>query len=582
MVLSQRISLLAGLLVAVLLVFLVVQSSVQEADTQTEGLENRAAGDEPTYPDVEGRKFETGEIIVKIEEEATQADLRDLNRQNGARTEEDLPRSDVNLVDLPPDLTVREAVREYEASPDVEYAQPNYLLYPSKTANDTYYANYLYGLNNTGQTVNRSAGTPDADIDAPEAWDTTTGSQGTVVAVIDEGVDVNHPDLRDNIWRNPGEVAGNNVDDDRNGYVDDINGWDFANDDASVYDPDPITGEGDEHGTHVAGTIAAQGNNGSGVTGVNWDAQIMSLKFLGASGGSTIDAVAAINYAVNKGVKISNNSWGGGGYNQALYDAIKRADGAGHLFVAAAGNGGTDGVGDNNDTTPQYPANYNLPNVISVAATNNKDTLASFSNFGATSVDLAAPGVDTVSTYPEGYYGYMSGTSMATPHVTGVAALLKSQDPAMDDAQMKSRILGSVDTKTSLQGKVATNGRLNAAGALGQSAVQEAPAPTPAPAADTTRPTVTSVKPRSGSKTRDRTPAIAATVRDDRTNLAKSNIRLYVDGRLKAFKYNTGTDRLTTTSGKLSFGRHKVKIVARDAAGNTTTVNSVFTVLRPR
>ncbi|HET7478562.1 MAG TPA: S8 family peptidase [Rubrobacteraceae bacterium] len=557
-----------------LLVFLTIQSSVQKAQTETEGQLSPPTGEEPTYDGGAGKKFETGEIIVKIEPEASPADLRELNRENDARTEEDLPKSDVNLVDLPPDLTVKEAVDVYEQSPDVEYAQPNYLLYPTKTTNDPYYARYLYGLNNTGQTMNGTAGTPDADIDAPEAWDTSTGSQNTVVAVIDEGVDINHPDLRDNIWTNPGEVAADGKDNDGNGYIDDVHGWDFANNDASVYDPDPITGQGDEHGTHVAGTIAAQGNNSTGISGVNWDARIMPLKFLGANGGNTLDAVEAINYAVNKGVKISNNSWGGGGYSQALYDAIKNADVAGHLFVTAAGNGGADGVGDNNDTTANYPSNYNLSNIISVAATNNKDTLASFSNFGATSVDLAAPGVDIVSTYPESGYGYMSGTSMATPHVTGVAALLKSQDPALDDASLRSRILGSVDKKDSLQGKVATGGRLNAAAALAGTS-------TGASAPDTTKPVVSAVRPLAGSRTRDRTPAISATVRDDRTNLAKSNIVFYVDGRRKTtFAYNTSTDRLTFTSGRLSYARHTVKIVARDAAGNVGTKIWRFTVAR--
>ncbi|MGB3684117.1 MAG: S8 family peptidase [Rubrobacteraceae bacterium] len=451
---------LIAMVVAVTTVFLVVQGSVQKAESEDKLTE--PTGEKPTYDGPEGKKFETGEIIVKIEDEASPSDLKDLNRENDARIEEDLPKSDVNLVGLPKDLSVKDAVDEYEKSPDVEYAQPNYLLYPTKTANDTYYDRYLYALNNTGQNINGSAGTADADIDAPEAWDSTTGSQRTVVAVIDTGVDVTHPDLADNIWRNPGETPGNNVDDDGNGYVDDINGWDFLNDDASVYDPDPVSGRGDEHGTHVAGTIAAQGNNSTGVSGVNWNARIMSLKFLGKNGGSTIDAVEAINYALDKGVKISNNSWGGGGRNQALYDAIKRADSAGHLFVAAAGNDGTD-----NDTTARYPTNYDLPNVISVAATNNKDRLASFSNFGTKEVDLAAPGVDIVSTYTGDRYGYMSGTSMAAPHVTGVAALIKSQDPSLDDAQIRSRILGSVDKKDGLRNKTATGGRLNAASALG-------------------------------------------------------------------------------------------------------------------
>ena len=285
---------LIGLVTATTVVLLAIQGSMQDADGQPESELTKPKSEEPTYDGPEGKKFETSEIIVKLEEDAAPVDLKDLNRKKGARIQEDLPKSDVNLVELPRDLGVKEAVDEYEKSPDVEYAQPNYLLYPTKTANDAYYERYLYGLNNTGQNIYGSAGTPDADIDVPEAWGVTTGNQRTVVAVIDKGVDVNHPDLRDNIWKNPGEIAGNNKDDDNNGYVDDINGWDFINDDASVYDPDPITGEGDEHGTHVAGTIAAQGNNSTGVSGVNWDARIMALKFLGKNGGTTLDAVEAI------------------------------------------------------------------------------------------------------------------------------------------------------------------------------------------------------------------------------------------------------------------------------------------------
>ena len=204
-------------------------------------------------------------MIVLLERPASPADLRELNRENGARVEEDLPRSDANVVDLPRDLCVTEAVQAYEESPDVAYAEPNFKLHPAAAPNDPSY-NSLWGLNNTGQ----SGGTPDADIDAPGAWDTATGGPDSVVGVIDEGIDVNHPDLRDNIWANSGEVAGSKLDDAGNGYVGDVNGYEFANDDPTVYDPDPISG--DEHGTHVAGTIAAVGNNGVGIAGVNWDA----------------------------------------------------------------------------------------------------------------------------------------------------------------------------------------------------------------------------------------------------------------------------------------------------------------------
>ncbi|MDP8902025.1 MAG: S8 family serine peptidase, partial [Actinomycetota bacterium] len=335
-----------------LLLFLGLQGTTQEAITQP-------TREEPTYEDGSGRAFAPGEVIVVLEEPASQSDLRELNQENDASIEEDLPRSDVNVVDLPRDLSVAEAVREYENSPDVAYAEPNFKLQPAATPNDPGYKD-LWGLNNTGQT----GGTVDADADAPEAWEVTTGSPTTVVAVIDDGIDTSHPDLNGNIWTNPDEIPGNGRDDDGNKYIDDVNGWDFANDDKTVYDPDALNGgKGDEHGTHVAGTIAAEGNNGEGITGINWDVQIAALKFLGPDGGTTSDAVEAINYAVAERMPISNNSWGGGGNSKALQDVIAKADAAGHLFVAAAGNGGSDDVGDNNDATPHYPSSYTNSNV---------------------------------------------------------------------------------------------------------------------------------------------------------------------------------------------------------------------------
>ncbi len=557
MSISYRVSLLAGVFAATLLLFLGLQGATQEALTQP-------VREEPTYEDRSGQAFASGEVIVVLEEQAGQADLRNLNRENDATIEEALPRSDVNVVDLPRDLSVNEAVRAYEDSPDVAYAEPNFKVQPTVVPNDPNYRD-LWGLNNAGQT----GGAPDADADAPEAWDTTTGSPDTVVGVIDEGIDVNHPDLRDNIWRNPGEVAGNRIDDDNNGYVDDVNGYDFANDDATVYDPDLISGKGDEHGTHVAGTIAAVGNNGIGVAGFNWDAQVASLKFLSAGGGHMSDAIEAINYAVAEGIDISNNSWGGAGRSRALEDAIRRADKAEHIFIAAAGNGGQDGVGDDNDATPDYPASYNLPNIVAVAATGDTDRLASFSNFGATSVDLAAPGVNILSTLPNNRYGRYSGTSMATPHVAGVAALIESQQPGpAGDAEIRSRLLRYVDEKASLQGKVATNGRLNAVGSLTESG-------------DTTKPRVTSPRPAPGGSTRDRTPNVAATVTDAETELRQDSIRFSLDGNTRDnFSYDAGTDRLTYTPPRLAFGRHKVEVVAEDDAGNVTTYTWGFKVVR--
>lgn len=418
------------------------------------------SADVPSFRPSSGEEFASDRILVKLKAGVPDRALEALNRQNNAESGKKLPHTRVDVVKLPRELPVQAAIRRYEASPDVEYAEPDFVFEPSQTtsANDPFYPK-LYGLNNTGQT----GGTAGADINAPEAWSTTIGDAAVVVAVIDTGADINHPDLKNNVWTNPGETAGNGVDDDMNGYVDDVNGWDFYNGDGTVYD----AADGDKHGTHVAGTIAAQGNNDLGVVGVNWKAKIMPLKFLGPNSGYTSDAVEALNYAVSKGAKISNNSWGGGGSSRTLKDAISRADSAGHLFVAAAGNGGSDGVGDDNDSTPSYPASYDNPNIISVAATDSKDALAGFSNYGATSVDLSAPGVGILSTLPGNTYGGYSGTSMATPHVSGVAALLKAKNPTADDATLKDHILKAVDAKSNLSGKTVTGGRLNAAEALG-------------------------------------------------------------------------------------------------------------------
>ncbi len=378
--------------------------------------------------------------------------------------EERLPGLLTAVVDLPDNLPVEQAVQRYEADPAVEWAEPDFILQPSDvTPNDPGFSD-LYGLNNTGQ----SGGTEGADISAPGAWSVTTGSEDTIIAVIDTGVDVEHPDLEGNVWTNPNESA-NGRDDSGNGLVDDVNGWDFHNDDNSVYNEE----DGDEHGTHVAGTVAAEGDNEVGVTGVNWQAQIMPLKFLGPSGGFTSNAVKAIDYAVDNGATISNNSWGGGGRSQALQDAITRAGEAGHLFVAAAGNAGND-----NDANPFYPASYDNENIVSVAATDSNDQIASFSNFGQNSVDLGAPGVRIVSTLPGDNYGAFSGTSMAAPHVAGTAGLLKSTDSGLDAAQLKQQMLENTDRLSSLENRAVTGGRLNAADSLSLEEVPPRPTET--------------------------------------------------------------------------------------------------------
>jgi len=365
-------------------------------------------------------------------------------------------------VDLDPAADWAATLLAYQNDPNVLFAQPDHRVSLQLEPDDPQYPG-LYGLNNFGQMPFEI---DDADIDAPEAWNVTTGSHSTIVAVIDTGVDYNHPDLAANIWTNEGEIAGNRIDDDGNGFVDDLHGYDFANRDGNPMDDH-------FHGTHVAGTIGAVGNNGIGVVGVNWDVQIMAVKFLDENGGGfESDAIAALNYAVANGASISNNSWGGLGFSAAFQAALQNAANQGHIFVAAAGNDGW-----NNDLDPFYPAGYNVSNVVSVAATDYTDQLAWFSNYGKQSVDLAAPGVDILSTFPTTMTGAMSesgfstnyesisGTSMATPHVAGVMALVKSIHPEWTHQQIINKVLNSVDF---IEGAslTATGGRLNAAAAV--------------------------------------------------------------------------------------------------------------------
>jgi len=378
--------------------------------------------------------------------------------------------------------------------PHVAYYAPNGIVKTATTIpDDTYFEDYLWSLNNTSQT----GGTLDADIDAPEAWDITTGDSSLVIAVIDSGVDYTHPDLADNIWVNSDEIPDNGIDDDDNGFIDDIYGWDFCTMYDGLTDSDPM--DENFHGTHVAGTIAAVGDNAMGVTGVAWHTQIMSIRFLDTFGdGYSSDAVAAVNYVTmmrrDHGVTITaiNASWGGELNDPFLYDAIEASGEAGILFVTAAGNGGMDHIGDDNDMWPQYPASYDLDNIITVAATDHNDDLAVFSNYGAITVDLGAPGVSILSTFPTEvtggmirerfsttHYETISGTSMATPHVSGVVALLYSLLPDSPYQRIRDAILDSVDPLTSLDGITVTGGRLNAFGALqalGMQIVDSSPA----------------------------------------------------------------------------------------------------------
>jgi subtilisin family serine protease len=339
----------------------------------------------------------------------------------------------------------------------------------SQIPNDPRFGEQI-GANNSGQTP--PGGILDADIDAPEAWNLQTGSRNVVVAVLDSGIDYFHPDLAANIWTNPGEsgvLANNGIDDDQNGLTDDVHGYDFVNNDG-----DPLDDNG--HGTHVAGTIGAVGNNGVGVTGVAWQASLMALKFLDQNNsGTASDAIKAFNYMtmmktrlVNPvNIVVSNNSWGfGGGVNVGLRQAVQQAGDVGILTVAAAGNGNALGVGINNDETPFYPASFADDRVISVAASDENDLLAPFSNFGRTTVDIAAPGMGILSTEPGGKYGKRNGTSMAAPHVSGVAALVFAQHPDATPEEVRDAILQSADKVAPLGPRLVTGGRLNAYGAL--------------------------------------------------------------------------------------------------------------------
>ncbi len=403
------------------------------------------------------REAVPGELLIGFQSGVSAADEKQLLKMVGAVEKRRFKAIHGSLARLSPDALAA-ALEQLRQDPRVRYAEPNFVVHADAAPDDPFY-NRLWGLDNTGQAISGFPGTPDADIDAPEAWATTTGSSAVTVAVIDTGIDWSHPDLSSQIWVNPGENCSgcrtDGVDNDGNGYVDDWRGWDFVNDDNN-----PMDDHG--HGTHVAGTIGAASNNGIGITGINWSVGLMPVKFLNAQGsGSEAGAIAAVLYAAQNGADVLNNSWAGGDYSQALADAITVADGHGSLFVAAAGNDGSD-----NDEVPTYPASYDLPNVLSVAATDNSDHVAYFSNVGRRSVDLGAPGVNIYSTWPGASYQYLSGTSMATPHVSGAAALAKAAFPSAGGIGLKALLLDSVDPDASLSDITATGGRLNAATAV--------------------------------------------------------------------------------------------------------------------
>jgi subtilisin family serine protease len=438
-------------------------------------IENDPVLSEQTVSALE-QNFVPGQLLIKLKTVTTKSRISDdiLAAVEGTIVEEiktgamELANArkggntgDLILVDSK--LGTMAAIEKLKQMPEVEYAEPNWIYQHFATSNDPYFTNNsLWGMSAGGNQFGSQAAT---------AWGANKlGSATVYIGIIDEGYMYTHEDLAANAGVNPGEIAGNGVDDDGNGLVDDVYGWDFDGNNSSLFD-----GTGDDHGTHVAGTIGGVGGNGKGVAGVVWNVKLMGAKFLGSRGGTTSNAIKAVDYFTdlkNKGVNFvaTNNSWGGGGYSQALKDAIDRANVAGILFIAAAGNSGTD-----NDASASYPSGYDSPNVIAVASITSSGALSSFSQYGATTVDIGAPGSGIWSSVPvasgkgknatigSGYASY-NGTSMATPHVSGAAALYASLNPNATAAQIKAALLNSATPTASLAGKTVTGGRLNVSG----------------------------------------------------------------------------------------------------------------------
>ncbi len=399
--------------------------------------------------------YVAGELLVKFKTDAARQQLFSVHSRIGANVAKEFSDLGWQQVVLPADISVAEAIQLYRSESSVAEAQPNFIYRVGAMPNDPSMGN-LYGM---------------TKISAPTAWDTTTGSNSVVVAIIDTGINYNHEDLAANVWINPGETAGNGVDDDGNGYADDMNGYDFV-----FLDGDPA--DDHSHGSHCAGTIGAVGNNGRGVAGVNWNVRLMALKTHdGAVGASTsVRVISAFNYVrdmkMNRGVnvRVTSNSYGGPpeatSYDQALKDAIDAAGNADILNVFAAGNDNF-----NNDLTPTYPGSYNSPSILTVAASDQNDAKASFSSYGATSVDVAAPGVAIYSTVLNQGYGNKSGTSMATPHTAGAAALILAQHPTLSAVSLKATLMNTVNTLPAWSSRVLSGGRINVANAIAQPSV---------------------------------------------------------------------------------------------------------------
>ena len=495
-----------------------------------------------------------GELVVGFDEGSSRIERHKAVTKAGTKVDESLESIDGAVVVVRRGTTAEEALMRLSNSEAVEFVEPNYVVRASRIPNDLSF-NRLWGLHNTGQL----GGAAGADVSAAEAWDVITGGDVNV-AIIDTGIDYRHTDLDGNMWINPADPV-DGVDNNGNGFVDDLRGIDLASGDS-----DPL--DDSSHGTHVAGVVGAEGNNALGIAGVSWKTKLMALKFLDRNGeGNTADAAEAIDYAVAAGARVINASWGGPAFSQTLYQAVKRAGDQGVLFVAAAGNSAV-----NADTSPDYPAAFDLPNVISVAASNPDDELLYFSNYGRTSVDLAAPGEEIYSTVRgTSSYGTFSGTSMAAPYVSGAAALYLARNPASTVQTVRNAILASVDVVPALSGKTATGGRLNVARMLsvGEPA---APAPAARPAADVTPPSpFRLLRPRNRYATPKRGLRFRWQASRDASGI--KSYKLYVDGKKRKTVRDPdgpgGRDPKTRTRLKLPGGRHRWTVRAYDYAGNS-------------
>jgi serine protease len=529
-------------------VFLCVAASFTAFSVLAPPLPAAAAPAEPAA------KFVPGEVIVRFRAAEGRSGGGAALHAVGATIRRKLAFPRTVVASLPDGWSVPEAVAALEADPDVLYAEPNFVYRLSRTPDDPFFPR-LWALSQAS----------DHDLDAPEAWDVTTGSRSVIVAVVDSGMAYDHPDLAANVWTNTADPPGGG-DQDGNGRIDDTRGWDFVDADGT-----PLDENG--HGTHVAGTIGAAGNNATGVVGVNWQVSLMALRVGDRDGSLTAARVAdAVAYACAKSARVVNGSFGGPRQSATIFTALNLPTCSNTLFVFSAGNGGQDQIGDNNDVWPQFPCNYALPRILCVAATDRDDAKPRFSNFGVSTVDLAAPGVEIASTWTAGDYLVAAGTSMAAPHVSGVAALVFARFPALGPQEVQNKILNGVDRAPGLAGYVATSGRVNALGALNARASAFAPPPSPPALPAALPPPPASVSPPAARDTAapntrlGRGPARTTRTRTARFTFSSTEPSSRFQCRLNRGRWTAC--RSGKTYRGLRLGVHTFRVRAIDTAGN--------------